>query len=1276
MTPPPPPSNDETTAVSVVFKKGSTVLPNISAYLYDERNSVTIKINGDDNKTTYTLTIDSRDESSNQHLPITLKPGQHVIDSSIYEFSDRLPYVFKMMVTQNKQTYYSYFSHGVEESNQNTQSYSFFYREDGGDVFSEDSAVLNPNEIENNSPIIISAPVIDPQVISLTKELNVLQGELANLNESSEEYTAKEEEIAAKQAAIEQVEDTRKPHTVMFSFDEVDNYIGVANDSDNTEQIVNYSPVFEYAESGEYHLENNQLVNGRSYLVKVIGIYSDGEVIHKKLNDKVNVITAPVIHNITGYGLGADPTDPSNDAVSTVMEIKITAASSPDNIAAVNNQIKFNFKQSGELIYSATKEVIPVSDAVNGNIIYRVLTEDMSQPQSPPTQNEDKSYTYDVTAVLEYSLEEGSATIVKTSNSVSKDFKDDIIPIAEVTILNAWIAASVTIVHDERVVNLDDGRSAQGYQNAPVTAIAGQFSKHDYFGSGKTTGFIKDLDFIDTKFKFEMSVNEGEWQPVQNLHIILGAVNASDQQNYVNLMSEEMQSNPDGLYSNPDVPDELKTPTRVPGSQQPDIYFMVCGPPQNPYQQDDSIQVRVQIITPEGETTIPSPTESNENIVMNKVIKYIMEKKTSSEPKFIGSGDDSVLLIPINNVTNQDYLDSVTFKSDLEEPNDSITQTVTDKDGVFDVNVFNPSARGVNEQMKYTVYYTLSDPNTDTTIRGPVSIEYTISVSDEPVNENFTISNFDYNTFHGENESSFEFKVSFQDVDSTSINGINVYFKSDNDDENSSNNIPETLVATVSRYNSDESEHDENELIKVTLQTEGPSTSSATDGVKVLDKSGNSSNQIWKNYRSGTIVFRPYIESGNEVNEVSGVYDEEVINNFPVFDPVDPEFVSLTGGVIQSYQGTQVSWTNDLTEKYGSVSNVDASHELSVNSQDQTENINGDSDSYHVNISGAASTYTVDIKVKIVAVNGDVFYSESTTVVFDSVSVQTSSLNVTVARGSNHSVFKASYQPLVVDDGDDDNLVVTSVEIVDNEDPDNNVDPEGEAVVVLICTSTDANIKPATTVHTHDISSYQLGDDIDAVVRVEAGVKYTVNDGESQNSIPLYLTLSAAENYVVAKKPSVNVADTYVVVNNELKITLNINANGLWNEGLQGCFVLLTQDGDFTDEVDADPKGALATLHFDSTQFLNTYETQVPANAEPESIDNMATGEPFELTDENGTTYNLTLNTLNSDDKSVLTVPANAGFDFTKPLMVIAVASTRLGLNSNIKGIEVVGPEQ
>jgi hypothetical protein len=66
----------------------------------------------------------------------------------------------------------------------------------------------------------------------------------------------------------------------------------------------------------------------------------------------------------------------------------------------------------------------------------------------------------------------------------------------------------------------------------------------------------------------------------------------------------------------------------------------------------------------------------------------------------------------------------------------------------------------------------------------------------------------------------------------------------------------------------------------------------------------------------------------------------------------------------------------------------------------------------------------------------------------------------------------------------------------------------------------------------------------------------------------------------------------------------------------------------------------------------------------------MAAGESFVLTDENGITYNLTLGTLDSSDESVLTVPADADFDFTKSFTMLAVASTRLGLDSSIKEME------
>jgi hypothetical protein len=1289
------------------------------------------------------LMIDSKNESNTPTLKtLTVRPGSNTIDSSKFLFENETEYALKMEVKYKDennatQTYHSVFSHGTSTSNQDTQSYTFLYREDGGDELHTDSAVVNPNEIENNSTIIISAEIVDPVFNSLTNELHVLESELADLVEGTPEYTAKQVEITAKQAEIDdaylvnsltnelhvleselaelfegtpaytakQVEivakqaaidgaenDSRKPHTLSFTFDETDNYYGEANDTDNSEQLVSYSADLAYQPNGRYLLENNQLENGRSYLVTVTAIYSDGEVESKTLNEKVNVLIAPAIE-VTAYGLdsssitGADQTGAgageNEDTISTVMKVKITAASSPNMLQTVDNEITFNLKQNGVLMYSATKDVIAVSEAdSNGKITYTVLKEDLTTEwQDPymPLQNEDGSYTYDVTAVASYSLNEDSNDIVKTSNIVNKNFTSDIIPLVEVTISNAWIAASVTTVDGQRIVDLTDELSADGYEDAPPLAIVGQFEKNDFFGSGIENGFYTDLDKIDTKFKVQRRKripNSEEWTlwgPVESLHIILGAADVSDQENYVALMSAEMQSDTNGLYSNPDA----SAFENVEGSEQPDVYFMI--PSNSYYQQGDSVQVRVQIVTPNGETTWPSATESNENIVVNKVNIYTMAIETDSEPSFTGSGEEGVLEIPINNPTSasdQLYLESVTFESNLASPNDSVTETVEEEgndDGVLNLTVTNPSARGVNESITYTVYYTLSDPNNYTTIRGPVSEEYTISVADEPTSANFTITDYQYNNFNDDGESSFEFKVSFQDYQDTTIDGINVHFKSDNDDEDSSNNIQETLVATVSRYNSDGSEHDADDLIEVILQTVGPSSSAATDGVYVLDINGNSSAKKWNNFTSGTIVFRAYktpdVSSFNDGKvEVSGNDYEQDINNMPVIDPVDPESVLLTGGVIQSYNATQVSWVNDL-EIYDSVSNVEASHELFVNSQDQTSNINEGSDSYNVDISGAASNYTVAVKVKIVAENGDVFYSEPTIMAFDSVSVNTSSLDVSVVRGSNLTVLNASYSPLVVNGGDEANLIVTSVKIVDNQDPENE-DPEDEGVNVLLCTSTEDDVQPESTVNVYNISSYQKGDDIDVAVMVEAGVRYQVNDGEYQNSIPLYMTLSTAENYVVAKKLSVNIPDTYVVENNEVKITLNINTNGLWNEGLQGCFIVLTQDGDYTNEDDDDADGASAMLQFDSSQAVTTYATQESVTPATNSTDNMAAGESFVLTDENGITYNLTLGTLDSSDESVLTVPADADFDFTKSFTMLAVASTRLGLDSSIKEME------
>jgi hypothetical protein len=1244
----------KTTAVQVDFKESSSsdAVDYISAQLHNLKESVAIYLECSNAKSLVDVKvyIDSYTATGTATLkPLTLKLGNNEITHSAtattssndptYNFMNGASYSFKIKATYRvagvNKTLLSYFTHGSDELTADLPVYKFTYYEDGGPSFSDESAVTNLNDIQPNSNINISALLV-------------------NNNE----------------------DDETEPHTVMVAFDQLD----AGDDDINSEQIASYSAEVDYETTGLYTLLNNALSSG-SYAVTITALWDEGFTVSKTLASPVVVLSNPVLLDLIPYGIEENGTGAGVDSISTVMQVSIKTDSLSENPAPENSEVVFYLSQGGVKMYKAmlsvadgvaeTTTVGSVSVNVKKFTVNRTIPGDTAESDhlvqlwttTSPAPNADGGFTFSVSAELSYVL--GGSNVDKISNALSGDFTNDIIPIASVTLTNAWIASAVTTSDGIRSVDLTNTLSEDGYTASAEFAIAGTFLKTNFYGTEISSGPFKDLDTTLTQYKFMIKVNDGDYQNVESLYFMQATTGDTSQQSFVDLVSlvpGALKSSADGLYDN------IVGAAGDPGSGQPPMLFLI--PQGTLYNQDDAVTVSIQIVNPDA--TMPSATESNQVVVVKKVGKYTMTTGTDTEPECTGSGETCVLSIPISfpkTISEEFNLKSVTFESNLDDPHDSIISPIAEDDtGVFDISITDPSKRGVGEDqgITYTVYATITDPNdTASDIRGPVSQVITINATDQPTTENFTISDYSYETFNnngvGGGDSKFEFGVTFQDGEATEIDGINVYFVSNNDDSNTSNDIPDTLVATVERSSF-------TNPIDVTLQSIPPNSSATTDGVSILDSDGNSSSNIWLNYKSGTLKFRPYktprvISSDDAPDYSVGQDHEETIYNFPEFDPVDPTYISLIGGVIQSYQDTVMEWTDDLFSSTG----VTVEYKLTVNGVDKSADISNNT--YTFDLGSSATAYEVKLYANT-AIDGEENLSEPVTLTFNSVSVDTDAMTIDIKRGSKDDVVKLSFEDYTAGyaaGGSSSDLVVTKVEVVNNPSP-NNEYPEAEDVEMLYWNIAENAIQPSDTTNTYDISSYSLGTTLKLQARVEAGVKYSVDGGDSQDSAPLYLTLSQVLNtlpyeYLVAAKPVADIASEYNVFSSgadagKIELTLNIDAKGCHAEGLQGIVLLVSQEGDFTDENDADSEGNVAVLQFSSAQSANLYAIQADADAN-ELTDNMATGEVFTLTDDDSRTYTLTLGNLTSSDATKLML--DESFLSSKPVQVVAVASTRLG---------------
>lgn len=1258
-----------TTSVTVDFcpRNSSTPSSALTGTLIDNRNYLTLNLSYTDSVANFVnaqVLIDSIDATSPATLKsYNLKLGQNFIGTSSsvsandirHSFTDLSRYSIKIKAVTNDGSVTTLYSQYANDESPSS-SYNFLFRSDGGDVFDVDANcnVTNPNDIEGAADNVIE--IVCPLIIA------------------------------------EPVADSRVPSKLLFTFDESDDYVGTANDTDNSEQLSGCSFLVDYVESGNYSLtqtSDNHLTNDASYAVSVTAIYDSangGHTVSKTLDDLVHAIASPVIDHVVAYGLGEDQTDADDATISSVMNVYLTPESSPVKILPASGKVTFKLSQDVNVFYSAEMDVSSTTDSY-GNYVYTILKSDLTKlwTTTPPVQNANKSYTFDVTAEVEYTILSGS--VVKTSNIVPATFTSDINQLSSVNLVNAWMAATNVAASGNRTVNISNATTASGYSVAPELGLIVTIPKNDFYGSAITAGFFVDLDAVDsdgnptTHHKFMMSTDGGvTYEPVTKLYQIQGDSTKTIQENCIDLLSltaGDAIENDDGLYPNiPGTPSVL-------GSAQPPIYAWIP----NGFSQQDSVKISVAIVPPSGLTTLPAPTESDEVVAVNKINRYEMTvgPDSVSEPRFTGTGADGELVVPIHNpttaTTDDFYFSSAIFSSNLSSPNDSVTQTVSN-DGVFDITIEDPSIRGTATTCDYTVAYKIDDPNGGT-ITGPDSILYSIYLKDEPTKDNFTVSNFSYNTFNDDGESSFKFDIVFNNVGDTSIDGANVYFSSNNDDANNSNDIPETLVLTVERLDGDSQSN-----LTVTLQSTAPTTSALTDGVKIGDSDGVLSSNTWKNFRSGTITFKPYytarVTSSNDAQiEIDDEKTEDILN-IPVVGL--PANVSLTGGVIESYDDTRLDWDNDLVI-YSGLSSITASYDLALNGADQTNNITAN-DSYTVDLGSTPSTYTLELCTKVSSnVDANVYYSKKVVVEFDSVSVDESGMNVTVNRGSNDVNLNAQFAAHTTLPNPASNLNVTEVKLVNNSTSDANTNPEDAGVKVLTCSNNTTSVQVDATVNSYDLTAdeYEQANLINLIMRIEAGVNYTLQYGDSsasnEESTPMYLALnSPSKPYVVATKPSVEILTRYPVTSGpyagQTALSMIINGNGAKNEGAQSVIVIMATEGDYTDANNGSGSGAEIILAFESSNArLRSYTVGASADVTLNSADNLGASEVHILLTENTEGFSeststgdftLVMGTLDNSDASTLYMPADCEFT-TSPISVVVVVSTRLGTDVDMK---------
>ena len=653
---------------------------------------------------------------------------------------------------------------------------------------------------------------------------------------------------------------------------------------------------------------------------------------------------------------------------------------------------------------------------------------------------------------------------------------------------------------------------------------------------------------------------------------------------------------------------------------------------------------------------------------------------TSSDANTVDTGDFNFTLLYAGVIINGSYTTTL-FTDPLLNVNIPVNNTFSSFfNSSFVKNVNTPSSGFVIEndddtsvssfvlptltQSKYNVQYSIVDPNhNNAVVRGLVSATTTISTLNTPQTGDFTVSNFVSNTANnnddGEVNILFDLTISPYALDR--IDGVHVYFTSD-----SNSNIPLTKIGTFKT----------NQVTrKIVLVTNNSNILNPAFG----------SNLIWNHYTNATITFVAFrdnrVDSAvDETDNPFTTWTAPTITNIPgIAKPSVSGTITLTGGVTNSSNDTVLNWVNDTSAAYSYTLTMAKGNATPVSVQ-YTTNANTVSAILAIDTE-SNSAYTLSLK--------KVFQEESSpadTITFNTVKVDTSAMDISVLNPSSQNSITVSWKaPTITGTGSSFENNVDSLWLSNN---GIRIDTSNSAPNIEVQDPSGNNY----TINGVIGSSYQLR------MNVYANVMYSVNGGALTKSSPVAVPLGRATNYTVSTIPNVSLssANSTVLMQGTTTPTLllNLNANGVEDEGFISLVVVLTQDG-----TPNKPEGCEVLLQFPNplnSTYLNDpsynnlnhflFSNVVGAAGSGSGNANLVGGEsssvaPLNLLhtglSNNVGNYTLTIGSVNTSGRyglSSLTFPAGSGFVNSQDSNIMAILTTRCGTDIMVGSFNFVTP--
>ena len=889
-------------------------------------------------------------------------------------------------------------------------------------------------------------------------------------------------------------------------------------------------------------------------------------------------------------------------------------------------------------------------------------------------------------------------------------FTQNLAPVLPVEILNTW----------ELVTDQQPESNRTNFLGSPAIGISGHFSKNAQFGSQ----YLKHLDTASTKFKLEYKVSTSlnvlvtDWTPVTKASLVLqgtdpvetlesAAARAIVDENTLSTVSS-------GEYAN--------IPGTDLGTYQGDIVFYI---PQkqvgvvNAFVETHKVEVRVTVIDSSspylwGGLTESDSTESQDLHIISKIDEYDFTTGAASEPwNSVNTYGNLLINIPVS--WNSEYSHSVEV-SYKYSTGDSYCEPVEFLKAYYPSMVSFVVDPTLGTTLYYRVRYVVTNLNLDapaTTTDGIIT-EKNVPNKFFPESSDYDILNADYATFNNDGESNITFDLSFNIDPENRLDGVNVYFTS------TDSSIAKVRIGSYTTGGTK----------TITLL----STTGTTGGfLQTMNSSGvvGFSSALWLNYDSANISFEAfrdarvnstnasysssngtlnpvaygyYVESGEQ--STFGIDSHEHMHpiwNVPVLTPPgDGGSITLSGGVINIVDPSSnhyIEWTSDDSESFTyDVKVTRGVSDVIVDDTDTDEGKDISGNSYIIPID-LVNVYKYTVEIRKVFNGSDEENrerSDPVTVVFHTVKVDTSDMDITVENPSNTQYVNLSWNEpdfvgsSVTDSGEESSSFENNIHehYIKYRDSSFNLltilDPSSNLIERIV--------SPATKKQ-YTLPVQAIGTLYEFVMYVEADVKYTV-DGvvSASNSVAFQVPLTETtteSKYIVSSIPSVgvipdsddvNIIPVLVQGSSNPVLLLNLNANGLEDEGFISVVVILTQDGS-----DSKPDGEQVFLVFPDPSgtafsFTNSVDTTTSGSggdprlaggdestSAPRHIDNTVLS-----TDPSNNTYVLTIGSVDEETGryglSTLMMPPTdvSGFVDDSVVNYMVILTTRRGTDIGV----------